>query len=78
MQISAKVSAGERLPIPPREELPGPDTGKFEGLDAYCQLIRECWTQLPEERPALAVVIRRLRALQQQCPGGGQQPGMDT
>lgn len=40
MQIGAKVVAGGRLELPAPQELPGPDTASFAGLDAYCQLIR--------------------------------------
>ena len=29
-----------RAGVPPRKELPGPDTAGFAGLDAYCQLMR--------------------------------------
>ncbi len=40
LQIGAKIVAGERPVIPPREELPGPDSATFAGLEAYCQLVR--------------------------------------
>ena len=69
-QIGAKVVAGERLELPPREALPGPDTAAFAGLDAYCALIQECWAAQPEQRPGMAQVVRRLRGLLEQCGGG--------
>lgn len=69
-QIGAKVVAGERLELPPREALPGPDTAGFTGLDAYCALIQECWAAQPEQRPGMAQVVRRLRGLLEQCGGG--------
>ena len=68
-QIGAKVVAGERLELPPREALPGPDTAGFAGLDAYCALIQECWAAQPEQRPGMAQVVRRLRGLLEQCGG---------
>lgn len=75
MQIGAKVVAGERLALPPREELPGPDTASFAGLEAYCALIQECWAQQSQERPPMAQVVRRLRALLERCTAGGQADG---
>ena len=39
-QVYHAVLHGERPAVPPREELPGPDTATFAGLDAYCQLMR--------------------------------------
>lgn len=63
--------AGERLELPPREALPGPDTATFGGLEAYCALIQDCWAPEPEQRPGMAQVVRRLRALEQ-SGGAGQ------
>lgn len=37
---------GHRLPIPPRDQLPGPDTARFAGLDAYIALMQRCWLQV--------------------------------
>ncbi len=68
-QIGAKVVAGERLELLPRQELPGPDTAAFGGLDAYCALIQECWAAQPEQRPGMAQVVRRLRGLLEQHSG---------
>lgn len=39
-QIVGKVMSGERLEVPPREQLPGPDTDIFAGLDDYVTLMR--------------------------------------
>ena len=63
-QIGAKVVRGERLEFPPRDALPGPDTGTFSSLEAYCQLIGDCWAQAAEQRPSMTLVVRRLRSLQ--------------
>ena len=38
-QLASRVMAGERLEVPPREALPGPDTAGWAGLDAYVQLM---------------------------------------
>ncbi len=42
---------GHRLAIPPRDQLPGPDTASFAGLDAYIALMQRCWAQV---RPVFA------------------------
>ena len=55
------VGAGERPRIPPRGELPGPDTAAFGGLDAYVALLQKCWAQDPQERPAFAAIAEELR-----------------
>ena len=39
-RVSHHVLAGGRPELPPREELPGPDTAGWEGLDEYCQLMQ--------------------------------------
>ena len=31
---------GQRLEVPPRDKLPGPDTASFAGLDDYITLMR--------------------------------------
>ncbi|KAL4450218.1 hypothetical protein ABPG77_010887 [Micractinium sp. CCAP 211/92] len=76
-QIGAKIVAGERPVIPPREELPGPDSATFAGLEAYCQLVRDCWAQDATQRPTMAQVVRRLRALLQH-PTGAEPPADAT
>lgn len=38
-QIGHAVVSGERPPVPPRDQLPGPDTAGWAGLDAYLQLM---------------------------------------
>lgn len=59
---------GERLPIPPREALPGPDTPAFTGLDGYCTLMQHCCAHVPEERPDFNAVIQELRRLLETAP----------
>ena len=68
MQVGAKVVRGGRLDIPPKHALPGPAGDGFEGLDGYCQLVRDCWAQAPADRPSMASVVRRLRALLTAAP----------
>jgi hypothetical protein len=58
-----KLSAGERLDIPPHAALPGPDTHLFAGLDDYISLLQRCWAQDPAERPRFQEVIQELRGL---------------
>ncbi len=68
MQIMYAVLQGERPPIPPRRELPGPDTLAFSGLDAYIQLMKECWAGDPAARPTFDEIVPRLAALLAQAP----------
>ncbi|KAI7842020.1 hypothetical protein COHA_004221 [Chlorella ohadii] len=62
-KIGATVRQGGRPEVPPREALPGPDTASWAGLDAYVQLMRDCWAQRPGDRPAFDEVVGRLRRL---------------
>lgn len=39
-QIGHAVVSGERPAVPPRDQLPGPDTADWTGLDSYLQLMR--------------------------------------
>lgn len=61
-QIVSSVLAGERLEVPPAEQLPGmPEGGPPEGLDEYVSLLQRCWAQDPEQRPTFADIIPQLR-----------------
>lgn len=62
------VLQGERPPIPPRRELPGPDTLAFSGLDAFITLMKDCWAEAPEDRPSFDEIVPRLTALLAQAP----------
>jgi hypothetical protein len=57
------VTEGGRLEVPDRSELPGPDTMTFDGLETYVALMRRCWAQRPEDRPAFQEIISDLREL---------------
>jgi hypothetical protein len=46
MQLVGKLMDGLRLRIPPREELPGPDTDRFVCLEEYLELMQRCWAQV--------------------------------
>ena len=70
-QIMYAVLEGDRPAVPPRQELPSPDTLTFTGLDAYCALMRECWAGDPAARPTMDEVVPRLSALAAAAPGGG-------
>ena len=39
-QLVGKLMDGVRLEVPPRDQLPGPDTRSFAGLDDYIALMR--------------------------------------
>lgn len=58
---------GGRLKVPPRAELPGPDTANFGGLDGYSALMQECWAQNPHDRPSFEDATRRLQTLLDQA-----------
>ncbi|KAL4431452.1 hypothetical protein ABPG75_006708 [Micractinium tetrahymenae] len=62
-QLVFIVSHGERLPIPPPDQLPGPDKLPAAEYRALASLIRRCWAQRPEDRPAFADVIVELRGI---------------
>lgn len=62
-QVVTVVTEGGRLPIPSRNELPGPDTQNFAGLDAYIALMRRCWAHEPEDRPSFQEIISVLREI---------------
>ncbi|KAI7842018.1 hypothetical protein COHA_004219 [Chlorella ohadii] len=69
IQIGATVRQGGRPEVPPREALPGPDTASWAGLDAYVQLMRDCWAQRPGDRPTFDEVVGRLRRLLAETAG---------
>ena len=62
-QIVSLVNSGGRLEIPALDRLPGPDTATFNGLDAYCQLLRHCWAQNEFDRPTFQEIIQKLRCV---------------
>ncbi|KAK9814855.1 hypothetical protein WJX73_000289 [Symbiochloris irregularis] len=60
-QVVALVTEGHQRPdVPTREASRG--TG-FEGYDAYCSLMRDCWAQEATDRPTFEEVIVRMRKL---------------
>ncbi|EFN56509.1 hypothetical protein CHLNCDRAFT_30642 [Chlorella variabilis] len=63
LQIMRLATSGQRPECPERGSLPGPGSEEFGGLEEYCQLIRDCWAQRPEERPLFIDVVPRLRGL---------------
>ena len=62
-QVVTMVMDGGRLTVPPREQLPGPDTDTFVGLDDYIGLMRKCWSQIQEDRPSFQEIISSLRKI---------------
>ncbi|KAI7844166.1 hypothetical protein COHA_002301 [Chlorella ohadii] len=67
-KVGATIRRGGRPEVPPREQLPGPDTAGWAGLDAYVQLMRDCWAQQPQERPSFDEVVGRLQGLLDATP----------
>jgi serine/threonine protein kinase len=52
-----------RPEVPSRAELPGPDAATYAGLDAFVELMQECWAQAPENRPTFQQIVPRLSSL---------------
>ena len=59
--ICGALFHGNRPQLPPRDELPGPDTAAFAGLDAYIALMQRCWAQDPSKRPPFAEIVPTLQ-----------------
>ena len=59
--IVNQINAGNRLPVPPSAELPGPGSGDWDKMDAYLALMNRCWAQRPEDRPTFGEVMAELR-----------------
>ncbi|KAI3432561.1 hypothetical protein D9Q98_004110 [Chlorella vulgaris] len=62
-RIAQMVIGGTRPQVPAREALPGPDLPDAHSFEAYCNLMRECYAQVPTDRPTISHVLTRLRAL---------------
>ncbi len=60
-QVATHIMAGGRLPIPPAEQLPGPDRLAPAQLDAYVALMERCWQQARDARPSFTQIIADLR-----------------
>ncbi|KAI7844168.1 hypothetical protein COHA_002303 [Chlorella ohadii] len=67
-KVGAIVRRGGRPEVPPRDQLPGVDTAGWTGLDAYVQLMRDCWAQQPQDRPSFDEVVGRLQGLLDATP----------
>eukprot|EP00887_Chlorella_sp_A99_P004769 scaffold4.g4769.t1 len=68
--IASQVQSGQRPPVPPPEQLPGPDNFAFQGLGAYLDLMHACWAQDPTVRPTFQQVADALRAMLESLEGG--------
>ncbi|KAL4441448.1 hypothetical protein ABPG77_001952 [Micractinium sp. CCAP 211/92] len=62
-QVATHIMAGGRLPIPPAEQLPGPDRLAPAQLDAYVALMERCWQQARDARPSFTQIIADLRRI---------------
>lgn len=59
-EIQGMVCSGVRPPVPPREQLPGPDAQQFSQLDGYLALMHSCWQEDPAARPRFDSISRTL------------------
>ncbi|PRW45342.1 Serine threonine- kinase CTR1 [Chlorella sorokiniana] len=62
-KIASFIRGGARPAVPAPSCLPGPHQLDDDSLQAYCELMRECWAHDPTERPGLEEIIARLQAL---------------
>ncbi|PRW05763.1 Purple acid phosphatase 18 [Chlorella sorokiniana] len=70
-QLVSHVLSGGRLDLPPPEALPGGSSPALQaGLPAYVALMKRCWAQAPEDRPAFDHIVQQLRVLLEQANGG--------
>ena len=67
-QIANLVISGGRLDLPPRDQLPGADTARWGGLDAYMVLMQRCWAQEAAAQPAFSEAAADLRHMLADCP----------
>ncbi|KAI7846300.1 hypothetical protein COHA_000137 [Chlorella ohadii] len=67
-EIVSALTRGERLPIPDRPSLPGPDTLRFAGLAGYIVLMQRCWAHEPAQRPGFEEIVQCLRRLLEEAP----------
>lgn len=61
--IVSAITRGVRLEIPPRNELPGPQSGNWVHLDSYIQLMQRCWEQQPSARPTFEEIGNQLQTM---------------
>lgn len=76
MQIAKSIMAGERLPVPEPERLPGPDALPPAQLEALLSVMRRCWLQAPEARPGFQQVAAELRCADRAGWGYGPVGGL--
>ena len=61
--IVGQITTGQRLPIPPANELPGPESGSWPKLGDYIALMNRCWAQEPSDRPSFQEIMVALRQI---------------
>jgi len=63
LQIGPAILKGERLPLPDRKTLPGPQPKCSDTLDKYIKLMHQCMDPAGGNRPGFAEVNARLNEL---------------
>lgn len=64
--VVEKIKRGERLPVPEHDQLPGPDNDCFgEHLDDYIDVVNQCWSQTPTDRPSFKAIVSKLKSLKE-------------
>lgn len=64
--VVEKLKRGERLPVPEHDQLPGPDNDRFgEHLDDYIELMNQCWSEEPTDRPSFKAIVTKLKSLKE-------------
>ena len=58
-QVTAAVTTGERLAVPPAHQLPGPSCPAPDVLQRYVALMQRCWAPAAE-RPGMKQIAEEL------------------
>lgn len=62
--IMKSVPEGQRLPVPSPDDTPGPPApASLRAM--YVDLMKQCWTQDPTERPKFAAVVQELERMKE-------------
>lgn len=67
MQIAKAIGDGQRLDVPPYDQLPGLPRSKdgatinTKAVEEYIKLMQRCWDQKPAKRPDFQEIIVKLR-----------------
>lgn len=61
--IVNRVTSNQRLPVPQKSEIPGPEGGSWRNLNRYVALMERCWAQNPGDRPDFEEIMSELKQM---------------